>query len=109
MLLNTDNWLHVLRGGETRCVFSHLMTIPEGINLQIADHSNEAEGPNTQCFAIVSTGAYISLHDQTYEEMGCWLPEEGAQGAAGSVDLDAKLDQRANSIGQLPNLNRSGQ
>lgn len=107
VILKTDDWRHVLRGGETYRVFGHLMTVPEGINLEIGDHSSGSV--SAQSFVIAGTRAVIWLSTDAFEEVGRWLPEEGVQGTAEGVDLDTKLDELADSIGQLPKLNRGGQ
>ncbi|MCY4620101.1 MAG: hypothetical protein OXD50_16335 [Chloroflexi bacterium] len=104
VILNTGDWRHVFRGGETHRVFGRLMTVPDRVNFRIGEYSSESRGPDTQSFWIEGTEATIFLNADTYEEVGRWLPEEGAQGAAEGVDLGAKLDELADSIGRLPDL-----
>ncbi|MCY4620106.1 MAG: hypothetical protein OXD50_16360 [Chloroflexi bacterium] len=104
VLLSTGDWRHVFKGGETYRIFGRLMTVPEGVNLRIGEHSDEEIGPDTQSFWIEGTEATIFLNDDTYEEVGRWLPDEGARGAAEGVDLGVKLDELAESIGRLPDL-----
>ncbi len=103
MILSTGDWRHVFRGGETYRIFGRLMTVPEGINLLIGEHGFTEEG-SVQTFVIEGTSATILLDDATYREVGHWLPEEGAQGAAEGVDLGAKLDELADLIGRLPDF-----
>ena len=106
VILNADDRRQLLKGGETYRVYGHLMTVPDEINLRFGEHSSGSGGVSAYSFFIAGTPAYIWLNTKTFEEVGRWLPEQGAQGVAPGIDLSDKLDQFAQSIGQLPNLSR---
>ena len=94
----------ILEAGKTYRVFGGLVTVPEGIDLEILGGIAGDGGETLYLLGIVGSSAHIGLTERTpHREVFRRVPSDGASGAAGSeIDLHAKFDDLAESIGRMP-------
>ena len=120
-VLNSLSEGDILKAGHTYRLHGFLVTIPEGVDFEYVGVANsECEGdgrcPDAALLAASQNGyvgiIWIGLDDGTeYGDRDIWLdsPTAGAQAASQSSaehgiarDLDAKLDELAAKLGELP-------
>ena len=93
-----------LEAGKTYRVFSGLVTVPEGIDLEILGGIDSDGGETLYMLGIVGASAHIVLTENTpHREVSRHVPLAGASGTAGGeIDLHAKLDELVALHGQPP-------
>ena len=98
-----------LTAGNTYRVFGGLVTVPEGIDLEILGGIDGDGGETLYMLGIVGASAHILLTERTpHREVFRHVPPAGASGAAGAeIDLHAKLDEFTASVGRPPVALRS--
>ena len=93
-----------LEGGKTYRTFGNLLTVPEGIDLEIGGIEEGDEGA-TYYFLVVGAEAGIGLSVVRHREVYRWLPDDPHYGETGKeIDLGAKFDELAASVGRLPTV-----
>ena len=96
----------VLEAGKTYRVFGGLVTVPEGIDLEILGGIAGDGGETLYLLGIVGSSAHIGLTERTpHREVFRRVPSDGASGAAGGeIDLHAKFDELVASVGRAPSI-----
>ena len=92
----------ILEGGKTYRLYGTLMTVPEGVDLDVG---TSEEGARVYWIVhIVGTSAFMYIeHGRFFEDAGRVIPDEGATGAADSaVDPDQAFDDFLDSAGRMP-------
>lgn len=98
-----------LKGGTTYRINGILMTVPEGVDLDVGTSTEYAPGPDDwddRCctvwhIGIVGSGAVLYLYDAVYEEHSRHVPTGDAVAA---IDANRVFDEFLASSGQLPKL-----
>ena len=99
----------ILQGGTTYRIDGILMTVPEGVDLDVGTSEEYAPGPDDwddRCcklwlIGIVGSSAVLSLWYDSYEEESRYVP---AYNPAKAIDADRVFDEFLASFGQPPKL-----
>ena len=96
----------ILEAGKTYRVFGGLVTVPEGIDLEILGGIAGDGGETLYLLGIVGSSAHIGLTERTpHREVFRRVPSDGASGAAGGeIDLHAKFNELVASVGRAPSI-----
>ena len=89
-----------LEAGKTYRVFGGLVTVPQGIDLEILGGIDADGGETLYMLGIVGSSAHIMLTENTpHREVFRHVPSGGS---GGGLDLHAKFDELVASVGRLP-------
>lgn len=89
-----------LEAGKTYRVFNGLVTVPQGIDLEILGGIDADGGETLYILGVVDSSAHIMLTERTpHREVFRHVPSEGS---GGGLDLHAKYDELVASVGRLP-------
>ena len=89
-----------LEAGKTYRVFNGLVTVPQGIDLEILGGIDADGGETLYMLGIVGSSAHIMLTENTpHREVFRHVPSGGS---GGGLDLHAKFDELVASVGRLP-------